>query len=65
MDWENFQLFAVEQVFSEFPVALLTAFFFDPLLPVTHFRPSIRRSASCDLYMLALSGAKVETLPPP
>lgn len=64
MDWENFQLFAVEQVFSEFPVALLTAFFFDPLLPVTHFRPSIRRSASCDL-MLTLFGAKVETLPPP
>jgi hypothetical protein len=26
MDWENFQLFAVEQVFSEFPVAVLTAF---------------------------------------
>jgi hypothetical protein len=28
MDWENFQLFAVEQVFSEFPLAVLTAFFF-------------------------------------
>ena len=27
MDWENFQLFAVEQVFSEFPLAVLTAFF--------------------------------------
>jgi hypothetical protein len=64
MDWENFLLFAVEQVFSEFPVALLTAFS-NPLLPVAHCRPSIRRSASCDLYVLALSGAKVETLPPP
>lgn len=27
MDWENFQLFAVEQVFSEFPLAVLTSFF--------------------------------------
>ena len=65
MDWENFQLFAVEQVFSEFPVALLTAFFFDPLLPVTHFRPSICCSDSCEHYILAISGTKVETLPPP
>ena len=27
MDWENFPIFAVEQVFSDFPVAVLTAFF--------------------------------------
>jgi hypothetical protein len=64
MDWEIFPSFAGEQVFSEFPVALLTAFFFDPLLPVTHFRPSIRRSASFDLYVLAISSTEVETLPP-
>ena len=61
MDWENFQLFAVEQVFSEFPLAVLTAFFFDPLLPVAHCRPSIRRSASFDLYVLAISSTEVET----